>query len=479
MKFKFYEQNQTTLFPSNVGELVPENNLVRAIDTVVEQLDLRELYNSYSEEGQPAYHAKMLTKILLYGYAIGERSSRKLSSRLEYDVFFMYLSGLQRPDFRTISDFRKNKTEYLKRYFKQVLLISRRLGLASLGHISYDGTKMEANASRRKLKEKDELLRLETKIEQKIKDIMDDAERIDEEEDEKYGQENRGDELPKELRKKEKLLEKIKQAKKYLEEQELERVNITEPETRIMKTNNSGKDICYNAQAVVDSDNQIIVACKVINEEADNYQLKPMYEETISNTSEKPKEVSADAGYYSGKTYLFIEKEKINAYVPDSRFNSEVDEQGNEVIKKYDRRNFKYKNKEDSYKCPEGKKLSYKKSSSRNGVKFRIYEGNSCKQCKVRGECISKESANNRQIQIYENDDFKAEMRAKLLTKEGREKYKKRMVTVEPVFAHMKRIMNFNRFLLRGVEKVNLEFSLLCTAYNIKKLSKNLNLLLG
>lgn len=474
LKFKPYEQTQIVLFPNNIEELIPDNHLVRAIDIIVEQLDLSELYRSYSEEGQPAYHAKMLLKILFYGYSIGERSSRKLASRMEYDVFFMYLAGMQKPDFRTISDFRKNKISYLKNYFKQVLLLCRELGIASLGHISIDGTKMEANSSRRMLKERDELEKLEIKIEQKIRDIIESAEKIDKEEDGKYGRKKRGDELPKELGKREKFLEKIKKAKQYLEDKKLKRVNITEPDSRLMKTNTSGKDICYNAQAVVDSDKQVIVACKVISEEADNYEFKPMYKEAIKNTNKKPGEVSADAGYYSGETYMFIEKKKINAYVPDSRFNTETDKEGNELIKKYDRRNFKYAEENDSYICPEGKGLRYKKNSSRNGVKFKIYEGSSCKQCKVREECISKESADFRQIQIYENDKFKAEMRAKLHTLEGKKKYSKRMITIEPVFAHLKRIMNFNRFLLRGIEKVNLEFSLLCTAYNIKKLSKHL-----
>ena len=129
MKFRSYEQHQMMLLPESIEDLIPENHLVRAIDIVVEQLNLNQLYNSYGEEGQPAYHPKMLIKILLYGYATNVRSSRKLSEKLESDVFYMYLAGMQRPDFRTISDFRKNKKEYLSKVFKQVLEICRQIGL--------------------------------------------------------------------------------------------------------------------------------------------------------------------------------------------------------------------------------------------------------------------------------------------------------------------------------------------------------------
>lgn len=142
MKFRSYEQHQIMLLPNSIEDMIPENHLVRAIDMVVDQLNLRQLYNSYGEEGQPAYHTKMLIKILLYGYATGIRSSRKLSEKLECDVFYIYLAGMQKPDFRTISDFRKNKKEYLCDCFKEVLQMCSQIGLVSLGHVAIDGTKI-------------------------------------------------------------------------------------------------------------------------------------------------------------------------------------------------------------------------------------------------------------------------------------------------------------------------------------------------
>jgi transposase len=416
----------------------------------------------------------MLIKILLYGYATNIRSSRKLSEKLESDVFYMYLSGMQRPDFRTISDFRKNKKDYLGEVFIQVLEICRQIGLVNLGHIAIDGTKIEANSSRKMMKDKEDILKIEAKIEQQVKSLLASSEKIDEQEDEKYGKEKRGDELPEELSKKEKFLEKVKAAKKYLEQNKLERVSITDPDTRIMKTG-GGINICYNAQAAVDSANQIIVACKVSNAETDHSNFIPVYKEVVKNTGERPKEVSADAGYHSGKTYLYLEENNIDGYIPDCKFTAQTDKKGNEVIGVYDRRRFIYEKEKDQYICPAGKEMVFSKNNSRNGVRFRIYKGIGCTECEKRKECIEKPTANYRQIQIYENDKFKAEMRRKLLSEEGKKKYKVRMKTVEPVFAHLKRIMGFKEFLLRGMDKVNCEFNLICTAYNIKKLSCHLS----
>lgn len=474
MKFRSYEQHQIMLLPESIEDLIPEKHIVRAIDIVVEQLNLNQLYNSYGEEGQPAYNPKMLIKILLYGYATNVRSSRKLSEKLESDVFYMYLAGMQRPDFRTISDFRKNKKEYLCEIFKQVLELCSQIGLVSLGHIAIDGTKIEANSSRKMMKDKEDILKIETKIEQQVKSLLDSSEKTDEQEDEKYGKEKRGDELPDELLKKEKFLEKVKAAKKYLEENQLKRVSITDPDTRIMKAG-GGINICYNAQAAVDSANQIIIACKISNAETDHHNFIPVYEEVIKNTGESPKEISADAGYHSGKTYLYLEENNIDGYIPDCKFTAQTDKKGNEVMGAFDRRRFIYEEEKDQYICPAGKEMKFSKNSSRNSVRFRIYKGTGCLDCDKRRDCIEKPTANYRQIQIYENDKFKTEMRRKLLSEEGRKKYKIRMKTVEPVFAHLKRVMGFKEFLLRGMDKVNCEFNLVCTAYNIKKLSAHLN----
>ena len=300
MKFKPYQQNQGTLLPQSIDELIPEDHIVRRIDNIIESLELSSLYNSYSEEGQPAYHPKMLIKILIYGYSIGVSSSRKLAERINSDVTFMFLSGMQRPDFRTISDFRLNKRKFIESCFEQVLMICKELGLFSLGHISIDGSKIKANASKKKTKNQEELARDENEV----KKILDQAEEIDEQEDEKYGKEKSGYAMPEELKTRNKLIEKIKQAKEKLKEQTNQKnINLTDSDARFMKMGNGGIDICYNSQLVVDSDNQIITAYDVTKETNDNYLFAQMYEKAADNTNQIPKEVSADAGYYCGETY--------------------------------------------------------------------------------------------------------------------------------------------------------------------------------
>jgi transposase len=271
-----------------------------------------------------------------------------------------------------------------------------------------------------------------------------------------------------------KLLEKIIEAKKEIEEKNLNRVNITDKDSRLMLMSNGGYDMSYNTQISVDSKNQIILSSDVVNRSNDYGEFENMYEQLIKNTNQKPREVSADAGYSSGRTLNYIKKNQIDAYIPDGRMNNEVNEETSEErLEKYDRRNFRYEKDTNKYICPEGKPMHFERNSKRNGVKYKIYRGSECKSCSKRGECISKrhqQKAIYRVIQIYENDDIKSEMRKKLLTKEGKKKYRKRLSTVEPVFAHIKHVMGFKQFLLRGIKKVKTEFSLICTSHNIKKL---------
>lgn len=475
MKFRNYNQDQIMLLPPDIQEMIPSNHISRAINMVVEQLDLSKLYESYSDEGQPGYHPKMLIKILMYGYSIGIRSSRKLAHRTESDVYFMYLSAMQRPDFRTISDFRKLKGQYLQEYFVQILDLCQKMGMIDLGHISLDGSKIKSGTSKKSLRTQEQLDKTEKYLQEKVKEMFKNAESTDDLEDSEYGKSKRGDELPEDLSDEKKMLEKIQKAKEEISRNKLKKVSITDTDSRLMRMSNGGYDMGYNAQIAVDSQNQIILSCDVVNNPNDYGQFENLYEQTISNVKQKPKEVSADAGYSTGKTLNFIKENQINAYLPDGRMNSEVNEQTlEEKLNKYDRRNFVYDKIKDQYICPEEKPMVFFRNSKRKGVNYKIYRGINCRECLKRDECISKQhlnAINNREILIYENDDVKAELRKKLLTKEGKERYRKRQSTVEPVFAQIKQVMQFKEFLLRGIEKVKTEFSLICSIHNIKKLT--------
>jgi transposase len=401
----------------------------------------------------------MLIKVLFYAYAVGIRSSRKIAARLESDVFFMYLAAMQRPDFRTVSDFRKAHLLRLRELFKQIVNIAQELGIAKIGHIAIDGTKMRASSGRRRTKSKEEL----DKLEEEIAKMLDEAEEVDEEEDRLYG-DKRGDEMPKELRKREDLIEKIEKAKEKLEKEGWKEANITDPDSRFMKDADGAIDTSYNTQVAVEAEAQVIVANDVVTEVNDHHQFIPIYEQVLDNTGERPEEVSADCGYSNGKNHIYIEENKIDAYLPDQMFDKEVDKEGKKKIGRYDRRNFKYDKEGDKLTCPEGKRLVFKQNHKKDGIKSRIYVGQECSLCQQRLECTRSKA---RQVKVSEVDEIMVRMRKKLLTEEGKEKYKKRLSTVEPVLGNIKKNFGYRDFLLRGIEKVKGEFDLMCIAHNI------------
>ena len=372
--------------------------------------------------GAPPYHPRMMVKVLIYGYCIGVASSRRIAQRLHEDIAFRVLAANNTPDFRTISDFRKDHLGALSGLFLQVLAFCQRAGLVKLGHVALDGTKVRANASRhkamsyRRMKEKEEQLAAE------VAELLRRAQEVDDEEDRRYGKDKRGDELPEELAFREGRLEKIREAMAALEaeaqaaaeaegkehpgvpEDKAQR-NFTDAEPRIMPAP-GGRDFlqAYNCQAVVDHAHQVIVAARATNQSSDKQQAAAMMQETIDNVGAVPREVSADAGYYSAKAV-------------DDLYALGV----------------------DPFIAPE---------QTRHG---RVVPP------APRGRIPKQLSPRDR-------------MRRKLQTKRGRKRYALRMETVEPVFGQIKAGRGFRQFLLRGLEKVNGEWSLICTGHNLLKL---------
>ena len=317
------EPDQQLLLPAALQEWLPDDHLAYFISDVVDQLDLSDITARYEGErrGVPPYHPRMMVKVLLYGYCVGVASSRRIAQRLHEDIAFRVLAANNTPDFRTISDFRKDHLAALTGLFLQVLALCQRAGLVKLGHVALDGAKVRANASKhkamsyRRMKEKEEQLAAE------VAELLRRAQEVDEEEDRRYGQDRRGDELPEELAFREGRLEKIREAMAALEAeaQAAEQVeaegkehsgvphdkaqrNFTDAESRIMPAP-GGRDFqrAYNCQAVVDHAHQVIVAARATNQSSDKQQAVVMIEETIRNTGVMPREVSADAGYYSAK----------------------------------------------------------------------------------------------------------------------------------------------------------------------------------
>ena len=422
-----YEPNQQLLLPAALRDWLPDDHLAYFISDVVDQLELFEITARYEREsrGGPPYHPRMMVEVLLYGYCVGVASSRRIAQRLHEDIAFRVLAANNTPDFRTISDFRKDNLEALSGLFLQVLALCRRAGLVKLGHVALDGTKVRANASRHKAMSYGRMKEKEAQLAAEVEELLRRAQEVDDEEDRRYGQSKRGDELPQELAFREGRLRKIREAMAALEAEsqaaaeqaeaagkdhsgvpdDKDQRNFTDAESRIMPAP-GGRDFlqAYNCQAVVDSGHQVIVAAQATNQTSDKQQAVAMVEEVIDNVGAVPKEVSADAGYYSAQAVEGLYGLCVDPFVAPER--------------------------------------------TRHG---RVAPP------APRGRIPSHLSPRDR-------------MRRKLQTKRGRQRYALRMRTVEPVFGQIKQGRGFRQFLLRGLEKVSGEWSLICTGHNLLKL---------
>ena len=441
--YRPYNPDQEYLMPPSMREWLSEGHLAYFISDTIDAMDLSEIEQVYEREerGYPPYHPRMMTKVLVYAYCTGVFSSRKIARKLEEDVAFRVLAAENRPDFRTVSDFRKRHIKALSAIFKKVLVLCKRAGMVRLGHVALDGTKQKANASKHKAMSYGRMKEESARLESEIGQLLAWADRIDEEEDVKFGRDCRGDELPEELRFREGRLAKIKEAMASLEAEaraeesragvtcerecvpdapksrkrgrppkrlvgapdEKAQRNFTDPQSRIMMSAEKSFIQGYNAQAAVDSECQVVVAAMVTNQASDAVHVEAMVERIEDNTGELPDEMSLDAGYYSDANVERLEAKKIDVYMPPCR------------------------------------------------LKHREYRD-------AKPEPVTDESTTRER------------MKSKVLTDEGRARYGLRKETVEPVFGQIKRCMGFRQFSMRGQEACEAEWSLVCAAHNLLKL---------
>ena len=405
--FRAWAPEQDMLFPANLRDLLPGGHPAHFILRVVsKELDLREVFESYREErGYPPHSPKMMTAILLYGYMRGVYSSRRLSEACDERTDFMLISGMTRPDHRSIAGFRRRHAEALKGLFEQVVKLCEQAGLVRLQHVAIDGTKMKANASQSKGMSYAD-----------IKKWLEEAERIDAEEDKEFGEDKRGDEFPDA----EEAIERFRRAKRELEEEDKKkkegrekaekegrkpqskvkraaepsgeaRYNFTDSESGLMKSR-QGFIQAYNSQVAVDAAHQVIVACEVSREKNDLNELIPLVEKIEKSLGKGPVEVSADAGYCSNENLSTMKEKQIRAYIPKSE-----------------------------------------RMADRGVVR---------------------------------------EMTLRLKRAGRRSRYRLRKQVVEPVFGTMKSARNFTQFLMRGLRNVGTEWALLCSAHNLWKLAR-------
>ena len=423
-----------------------EGHLARFVSDLVEEaLDLGPVYAAYEEErGFPPYDPRLMLKLLLYGYATGTASSRKLEQRCYDDVACRFLCADQHPDYRSIARFRRRHLEALSELFVQALALCARAGLVKLGRIALDGTKLRANASRHKAMSYERMGREEVRLEVELAELrakaealLAEAEQVDEAEDARYGAERRGDELPAELRRREQRLETIREAKAALEAEAREAAaaktkgrkrkrrddeqpprpkpkaqrNFTDPDSRIMKTSDKSFHQCYSGQAVVDERAQVIVACELTNCAADAPALPPLLdqlERNLAAAASAPElagaELLADSGYYSEENVASCQAHGLDPLLATGRL----------------------KHSETPPPAPRGR--------------------------------------------IPRNASPKQRMARKLRTQRGRAAYARRKAIVEPVFGQIETVQNGRRLLLRGLEAARAEWRLHCACHNLLKL---------
>jgi transposase len=387
---------------------------------VVESLDLASIYASYTSTlGKPPHNPQLMLSLLLYSYCRGLFSSRKIAQACDERIDYKAILGsAAAPDFRCIGGFRKRHFKSLGNLFTQVLELCRQAGMVKLGHVAIDGTKIRANASKHKAMSYGRMNQISRRLRQEVDNWLASAKAVDESEDQEFGSENSGQEMPEWCRSKQERIKRIRQAKKDLEERakrnndddndedappskpkNSDQINFTDPESRIMPTKD-GFQQCYNAQAAVDAESQIIVALSVTDQTNDKTQLVPMLDEVKASNGRNPDEVSADNGYCSEVNLKAISRRRINGYVATGR--------------------------------------------QKHGEKTATGPS---KQSRV------------------------AAMTRKLKMGGFRSRYRLRKQTVEPVFGQIKQGRGFRQFLTRGLKNVRGEWELICISHNILKLA--------
>jgi len=461
-KFKSIQNDQLFLLPPNIEEFIPEGHLARVISEIVDTFDTRKIEERYSYQGQKSYHPKILIKLWVYGYATGTLSGRKIAMKCETDTAYMYLSSMYRPDFRTINDFRKDNIKNFERYFVAVIKLCRELGMASIGTIALDGTKIRGNASSKEMRDKVMYSQWLKEVEDQLATLNQQADAVNVTEEQVLTNE-RGDEIPKEIRQKETLRKKIQQAIEELKDRDGERTNLTDKDVRLIKSAGQIKPN-YNCQGAVTRDG-IIVAAYVSNNASDKEQLTPLISQAEMNTGTQVENILADSGYSSYANYEWLEQQQKTAYIPDQ------DYEHREELKAepYDKSNFIYDPQKDSYTCPQGKELVLDKIvfHKTRKQKVRIYKGTQCLNCPVKSDCTS---AKARQINQDIREPLREKARKILDSPQGKLIYRQRMNMIEPIWGNIKFNKKITMFQLRGLTKVNGEWMLIAIGNNIQKL---------
>lgn len=500
------------LLPPSLEELIPDGHLVRVVNGIIDQIDPEPLIRQYKGGGTSAYNPIMMLKVVIYAYTQRIFSSRQIAKALRENINFMWLSGMNRPDFRTINRFRG---EIMKAVIDEVFyaVIEQLLdqGYIDLEKYFVDGTKIEANANRYSFVWRKSTERYKTQLQEKIRALLDEIDELEAEEEAQYGEKDleevgEGKEIDsEELKdvaekinqrlKKDPKNKTLKKAKRSLEKDFIPRQEKYEKQEKTFKGRNSysktDEDATfmrmkedhlgtgqpkpgYNIQ--MGTQNQFVIGFSIHQRVGDTTCLKPHLGHIKQWLGEYPETLIADAGYGSEENYAYLRENNIAPYVKYNVFHLEQKRNFKEK-KKYRPENFTYLPDEDQYECPQGKRLRYLHTQeyvTDNGYRSerRNYGDAPCQNCPVLSECAPYSKKKRRRLSVsVELLKMKKEARERLMSPMGKEMRSQRPIEVEAVFGRLKHNWGFRRFMLRGLDKVKIEWGILCLAHNIAKVA--------
>lgn len=507
IRFKELSSNQSVLFPTNLLERIPSNHPVLIVNQVVDQLNIDCLLSRYKGGGTSAYHPRMLLKVLFYSYLCNIYSCRKIAKALQENIYFMWLSGNSTPDFRTINRFRgEGLKEDIKSLFTQIVLLLQEAGYVSLDVQYIDGTKIESASNKYTFVWRGSVEKYKSKLEDKIRDVLSlvdkhiEQDKLEENISETSNPINsdllrskvkvlnsRLDKINKIERKQVQLLQQdyLPRLEKY--ENQLDRLgdrnsySKTDRDATFMRMKedhmkNGQLKPAYNIQ--IATQEQFITNLGIYQRAGDTATLPSFLQDFENSYHKQSKTVVADAGYGSEQNYQFMEDNFIDAYVKYNYFHKEQKRTWKKNA--FAVQNLFYHKDKDFFICPMGQKLlniGHKKSKSDLGYISTVtrYQAQNCNGCPLRGLC--HKSKNNRTIEInYKLNNYKQKARERLLSEQGIYHRGRRCIEPEAVFAQIKHNSQFNRFRLRGLEKVNIEFTLVAIAHNLRKMARKAGL---
>lgn len=491
------------MLPPTLDELISKDHPVRVVNEVINSVNIEPLIRSYESTGTSSYHPQMLLKIIVYGYVTNVYSSRKLETSCKENINFMWLSAMNYPDHNTINRFRGVRLkDALRAIFEQVVVLLAKEGLLSIEEVFTDGTKIEANANKYTFVWKKSIQTNTEKMKKQLAEIWDYAQHIADDEDrlpdppdftkidsakikETVGH------LNKALSNKENVSGKVKAKMRYITKNFAENLEKYETQEKILGERNSysktdtdatfmrmKEDHMLNGQlkpgynVQISTSNQYVVNYTIHSNPTDTRTLESHLNQHEQSFGKTLQSITADAGYGSEENYDMLEKKQIKAFVKYNMFDRQ---QSKNHVKRNGllADNLYYNEQKDTYTCPMGQEMNFigevnKKNSSGFEQKLRKYQAKNCRNCPLNGSC--HKSKGNRIIEINHNLIRQKKKAFQLLnSEEGIAKRKKRCHDVEPVFGNIKNNHKFKRFLLRGKEKVEIEWGLLVIAQNIRK----------